>query len=226
MLRRYICFSVFSDEVSRFFIQRGDIINCMKYETICKTLYALYTIPVQIVAKLIGVRMPYHVYFAGFPFIVKKRNTTIEIGKHCRFMSWKAGNLIGINHRCLISTSTSGAILRIGNSCSFSGVSIWCFDKIEIGNHVRVGANVLIIDGDAHQDDPRAGKNSPIYIEDNVWIGANVTILKGVHIGRNTLIGAGSVVTSTIPANTIAAGNPCKVIRQLDEQVIRQLESK
>lgn len=198
----------------------------MKYETICKTLYVLYTIPVQIVAKLIGVRMPYSVYFAGFPFIVKKKNTTIEIGKQCRFMSCKAGNLIGINHRCMISTSTSGAILRIGNGCSFSGVSIWCFDKIEIGNHVRVGANVLIMDGDAHQDDPRAGKNAPIYIKDNVWIGGGVTILKGVTIGRNSIIGAGSVVTKEVPENVVAAGNPCKVIKPLNESVIKQLKEK
>lgn len=59
----------------------------------------------------------------------------------------------------------------------------------------------------------------------NVWIGANVMILKGVHIGRNSLVGAGSVVTKDIPANVVAAGNPCKVIRELDEQIIRQLES-
>lgn len=197
----------------------------MKYETICKTLYVLYTIPVQIVAKLIGVRMPYSVYFAGFPFIVKKKNATIEIGKQCRFMSWKEGNLIGLNHRCMLSASTSGAILRIGGGCSFSGVSIWCFEKIEIGNHVRVGANVLIMDGDAHQDDLRAGKNAPICIEDNVWIGGGVIILKGVTIGRNSIVGAGSVVTKDIPNNVVAAGNPCKAIRELDEQVIRKLES-
>lgn len=68
-------------------------------------------------------------------------------------------------------------------------------------------------------------RNLLLYLMNNVWIGANVMILKGVHIGRNSLVGAGSVVTKDIPANVVAAGNPCKVIRELDEQIIRQLES-
>lgn len=89
---------------------------------------------------------------------------------------------------------------------------------------MRVGANVTIMDGDAHQDDPRAGKNAPIVIEDNVWIGANATILKGVTIGRNSLIGAGSVVVKSIPENVIAAGNPCRVIKSLDNETINKLE--
>lgn len=89
---------------------------------------------------------------------------------------------------------------------------------------MRVGANVTIMDGDAHQDDPRAGKNVPIVIEDNVWIGANATILKGVTIGRNSLIGAGSVVVKSIPENVIAAGNPCRVIKSLDNETINKLK--
>ena len=89
---------------------------------------------------------------------------------------------------------------------------------------MRFGANVTIMDGDAHQDDSRAGKNAPIVIEDNVWIGANATILKGVTIGRNSLIGAGSVVVKSIPENVIAAGNPCRVIKSLDNETINKLE--
>lgn len=58
----------------------------------------------------------------------------------------------------------------------------------------------------------------PVHIEDNCWIGANVTICPGVTIGENTVIGAGSVVTKDIPANVVAAGNPCKVLRPIDER--------
>lgn len=57
----------------------------------------------------------------------------------------------------------------------------------------------------------------PITIEDNVWIGGNTTVLPGVTIGRNCVIGAGSVVTKDIPQNTVAAGNPCKVIREITD---------
>lgn len=89
-----------------------------------------------------------------------------------------------------------------------------------------MGANVTIMDSDQHTDDPRAGKDKPVRIEDNVWIGGGVTILKGVTIGRNSLIGAGSVVVKSIPENVIAAGNPCKVIRPLDEDTIKKLENK
>ena len=58
---------------------------------------------------------------------------------------------------------------------------------------------------------------APVRIEDNVWIGGNVTICAGVTIGENSVIGAGSVVIHDIPANCVAAGNPCKVIREINE---------
>lgn len=61
--------------------------------------------------------------------------------------------------------------LTIGDRCSFSGVSIWCHKEITLGNNVRVGANCTIMDSDQHTDDPRAGKNKTVVIEDNVWLG-------------------------------------------------------
>ena len=160
------------------------------------------------------------------PYVHVAQNAEIQIGDNCRFMSKTIGNFIGINHRCILSSSNSGSQLVIGNNCGFSGTSIWCFEKITIGDNVKVGANVVIMDGDAHQDDPRAGKNKPVVIEDNVWIGANVIVLKGVTIGRNSLIGAGSVVVKNIPPNMVAAGNPCVPIKSLSDAVINILEEK
>ncbi|MFD1901362.1 DapH/DapD/GlmU-related protein [Enterococcus termitis] len=58
----------------------------------------------------------------------------------------------------------------------------------------------------------------PVTIEDNCWIGANTTICPGVTIGENSVIGAGSIVTKDIPANSVAVGNPCKVLREINEQ--------
>lgn len=92
---------------------------------------------------------------------------------------------------------------------------------IHIGNNVLIGPNVTI-DAGTHPIHPElrrkaAQYNLPIVIEDNVWIGAGAIILPGVRIGENTVIGAGSVVTKDIPANVIALGSPCKVMREINE---------
>ena len=90
---------------------------------------------------------------------------------------------------------------------------------VTIGDDCFIGPNVSIYTA-CHSTDP-VERNSrrewaqPVKIGNNVWIGGSVTILPGVTIGDNTTIGAGSVVTKDIPANVIAAGNPCKVIRKL-----------
>ena len=190
----------------------------------CRLFYFTYTLPSRLVLRMKGARIGQNNSFAGMPYVHVSKNAELQIGNGCRFMSKTIGNFIGINHRCILSSSHPGAHLIIGDNCGFSGTSIWCFDSITIGNNVRVGANVVIMDGDAHQNDPRAGKNAPIVIEDNVWIGANVMVLKGVTIGRNSLIGAGSVVVKDIPANTVAAGNPCKPLKTLSDDVITKIE--
>lgn len=93
--------------------------------------------------------------------------------------------------------------------------------KVEIGNNVFLAPNVAIYTA-GHPVHPEA-RNSlyeygiPIKIGNNVWIGGNTVILPGVIIGDNCVIGAGSVVTKSIPANTISAGNPCKVIREITD---------
>lgn len=197
----------------------------MNHITKVKILYALYSPFQNIKLALVGVKTKGIVFTGGCLFVNRSRQAVIHIGRQCRFMSKWWGNNIGLNHPCMLSAE-KGAKLTIGDHCSFSGVSIWCFNSITLGNHVRVGANCLIMDGDAHQDDPRSGKNKPIIIEDNVWLGGSVTVLKGVTIGRNSLIGYGSIVTKDIPANVIAAGNPCKVIRELSDDVITELEAK
>lgn len=142
-------------------------------------------------------------------------NTSISIGNKCSFNSSHRSNLIGIYSPCMISTIKSNAIIEIGDGCGFSGTVIGCAQYIKLGNNVRCGANTMITDSDWHSDDPRTGEDSPVIIDSNVWLGYGVKVLKGVHIGENTLIGAGSIVTKDIPANVVAAGNPCKVIKEL-----------
>lgn len=142
-------------------------------------------------------------------------NSHITIGDNCRFYNSHNDNWIGIYCPCIIATLSPDADLHIGNNCGLSGTVIGCAKSIKIGNNVRCGANTLITDTDWHTDDPRTGENKDVIIEDNVWLGYGVKVLKGVHIGKNSLIGAGSIVTRDIPANVIAAGNPCKVIKSL-----------
>lgn len=93
-------------------------------------------------------------------------------------------------------------------------------DGIEIGENTIIGTNVEITDTNSHDLDPvnrilGAPKTCRVKIGKNVFIGGNVKILKGVVIGDNTVIGNSSVVTKSLPENTIAAGNPAKVIRQI-----------
>lgn len=104
-------------------------------------------------------------------------------------------------------------------------------NKIEIGNNVLIASNVQIYTA-THSTDVNerliANWNSnlgipyfrtyarPVKIEDNVWIGGGVIILSGVTIGKNSVIGAGSIVTRSIPENCVAVGNPCKVIKRIN----------
>lgn len=164
-----------------------------------------------------GVKLGKGGSFIGKCHFVRYPNTSITIGNNCRFLSGVNSNLIGINRPCSLSTINSdfNAKLEIGDNCGFSGTVIGAFRHIKLGANVRCGANTLITDSDWHLDDPRCGEPQPVIVEDNVWLGEGVKVLKGVTIGTNTVIGAGSVVTKSIPANVIAAGNPCKVIRSL-----------
>ncbi len=162
-----------------------------------------------------GVKTGSNSRFDGKCYFKKYPKSKITIGNNCEFLSRSAANLIGINRPCIITTNTEEAVLEIGNNCGFSGTVVGAFKKIKIGNNVRCGANTVITDSDWHPDDPRVSDAKPVIIGNNVWLGINVVVLKGVEIGENTVIGANSLVTKNIPANVIAAGNPCKEIAKL-----------
>lgn len=106
-----------------------------------------------------------------------------------------------------------------------SSVVLWAHESITIGDHVKIGGNSILIDTDSHNMDYLVrrgqytdwGVSKPIVIEDDVFIGGNCIILKGVTIGARSIIAAGSVVTKSIPADCVAGGNPAKVIKSLVE---------
>ena len=151
----------------------------------------------------------------GFVKIRKLPHSFIKLGKNCTFLSKHSSNLIGINHPCIISTHHRDAEIVIGDSCGFSGSTIAAYKSIKIGNEFRCGANTLITDFDWHLDDYRVGRAKEIIIGNNVWLGVNVVVLKGVKIGENAMIGANSLVVKDIPDNVIV-GNPCKVIKKIN----------
>jgi acetyltransferase-like isoleucine patch superfamily enzyme len=149
-----------------------------------------------------------HCYFRTHP------NSRIKIGNSFECVSiTKESNLIKCP--CKIQTLEKDAKIIIGNNVGMSGCIISCFNKITIGDDVKIGGNTTIMDGDFHKEDPRSGMPKEIIIDNNVWIGYSCIILKGVHIGKNSIIGAGSIVTKDIPENSLAAGNPCKVIKSI-----------
>ena len=166
-------------------------------------------------AKWWGVELGRGCSFVGSPRFRRHPRSQIRIGPDCRFYSSRMSNLIGVNRRCMISTLGEGAEIDIGPHCGFTGTTIGCAQRIVLAPRVRCGANTLITDTDWHTDDPRVGPDAPITIGNNVWLGVNVTVLKGVTIGEDTLVGAGSLVTHSLPAGVVAAGVPAQVIREI-----------
>ena len=111
--------------------------------------------------------------------------------------------------------------ITIGSYCLICpGVRISSGSQITIGDNCMMASGVYITDADWHGIYDRAsfGRALPVSISDNVWIGDRAMICKGVSIGDNSIIGAGSVVVNPVPANAIAAGNPARVLRYLDPE--------
>ena len=105
------------------------------------------------------------------------------------------------------------ALIRIGDDVNINqGVSISAWIRIEIGDHTLIGPQTIIYDTDWHGIDGNPAKMLPVIIGNHVWICTKAIILKGVHIGDNSIIASGSVVTKDVSANTIVAGNPAKKI--------------
>jgi len=158
-----------------------------------------------------------------FRFMRSKRQPAIELGKHVSLYAGVSFAL-GENGTC-----------KIGDFTLLNGALIMADEHIEIGKHVLVSWNVGIADSDFHPIDaaqrridtlalapfykdrpPRPVlKTAPVIIEDNVWIGMNAVILKGVTIGENSVVAAGAVVSKSVPPNVVVAGNPAVIVKHL-----------
>lgn len=151
--------------------------------------------------------------FIGLSHISIGENT--QLGKGIQLTAWE---------KDLYNTFSPEIV--IGNGCSIGDYShISAINRISIGNNVLTGKFILISDnshGNFSEEELRVSpakrplySKGPIVIEDNVWIGEKATILANVTIGFGSIIGAGAVVTKSIPPYCIAAGNPARIIKKL-----------
>lgn len=115
-----------------------------------------------------------------------------------------------------------GSNTHLGNSV-YANFNLTLVDDTDIfiGDECMIGPNVVIATA-GHPIEPELRRKAaqftiPVHIGRNVWIGAGAVILPGVHIGDNSVIGAGSVVTKDIPENSVAYGNPCRVVREISD---------
>lgn len=175
----------------------------------------------------------------------KLRALGVKMGKHCKFPTslnvwvaknalFKSGDYLTISgsdyhtplchYRPCVKVEANAQLI-VGNHVGMSSPTIWVVKSVIIGNNVNLGGGVYIMDSDAHSlnyldrrdsfKDRSNRRDKQIVIEDDVLVGMNSIILKGVHIGARSVIGAGSVVTKDIPADCIAAGNPAVVLKKL-----------
>jgi acetyltransferase-like isoleucine patch superfamily enzyme len=145
----------------------------------------------------------------------------IRLGQDVEF-GWPTSALFYAGY-CHIEASMSESVIEIGDGAQVNNNAFIKSEGpgIRIGAHALLGSSVEIFDSDFHDLRPsrrRGGrpKMAPVELGEDVFVGDGVKILKGVSIGAHSVIGAGSVVTSSIPAGVIAAGNPARVIRALD----------
>lgn len=157
----------------------------------------------------------------GLPILDVHPRGTCILGSGVAMVNKARFATLGKSNRCKLVVA-DGAELKIGNNVGMSNTTIVSSKSVIIGNNILLGGGVIITDTDFHSlnhkywhtdDDLKYMKRLPVCIGDNVFIGMNSVVLKGIHIGSNVIIAANSVVTKDIPDNQIWGGNPACFIR-------------
>lgn len=182
------------------------------------------TVPMRLRAQ--GVELGAKVRFYGMPLVWMAKGSRIRIGDRVVLCSDSRFTDLGVNHPVVLRTLRLNAEIVIGNDCGISGGSICAAMLVELGSECLLGANVTIADTDFHAIRPtgrRFNNNSqeiaaaPIKIQDNVFIGTGAVVLKGVCIGKNSVIGARAVVCNDVDTDSIAAGCPARILKSFAE---------
>lgn len=191
-----------------------------------RNLFRLFTRMKEIVGFVVNWPLfkIWRIEYSSFPTVRGKIKISnygrIHIGRNVMINSNLESSQLGFYPKTILHTSSTG-VIQIGDD---SGISNSCINsryRVIIGSKVKLGAGVKIYDNDFHNvydfnnDSPDTIPTAPVIIEDNVFIGAGSIVLKGTHIGRRSIIGAGSVVTGIIPDREVWAGNPAKKIKDL-----------
>lgn len=172
---------------------------------------------------LYGVEHGRHCVIHGHLYIRLFPTAKVTIGDNLYLSSGGGINALCANKQGTIY-ATENATITIGNNVGMSSPVLWAHKSIAIGNHVKIGANSILIDTDSHNLNYMIrrgqwtdwGVAKPIVIEDDVMIGVNCIILKGVTIGARSIVAAGAVVTKSFPSDCIIGGNPAKIIRKIE----------
>jgi acetyltransferase-like isoleucine patch superfamily enzyme len=187
-----------------------------------KIVTSIYSFINIVLMRLSGVELGSNLTGLGIIYI--KNNGVCKIGSKFSFNSGKFFNPIGgdIVSRIIVK---KGAKLTIGKNVGISNTTLFCTKSISIGDNVLIGGGCRIWDTDFHsldsinrnyQDDSSV-VSKIVEIEDGAFIGAGCIILKGVRIGKNSIVGAGSVVSKNVPDEQIWGGNPARFLRQVDK---------
>ena len=160
----------------------------------------------------------------GVPYVMVARGAKgMSIGKYFAMNNGISHNPIGMPQPCTFFVDR-GCSITIGNNVGISQTALIAHADITIGDNVKIGGGTCVYTSDFHSlnselrrtgEDLKNRKSAPVTIEHDAFIGARCIILKGVTIGENSIIGAGSVVTKSVPPNQIWAGNPAKFIRKI-----------
>lgn len=160
----------------------------------------------------------------GVPYIMVARGGNMSIGEHFSMNNGINHSPIGCPQPCTFFVDR-GCTLAIGDNVGVSQTALIAMADITIGNNVKIGGGTSVYTSDFHSldasvrassDDFAHRMSAPVCIKDNAFVGARCIILKGVTIGENSIVGAGSVVAKSIPDNQIWAGNPAKFIRNVN----------
>ncbi|WP_334107014.1 acyltransferase [Methylobacillus sp.] len=173
---------------------------------------------------VIGVKREQAVKLIGRPIVKLYPRSEISIGDNVVLCLNSAFTALGVAHPVIIRTLRSSAKISIGNDTGVSGGTICAATSVKIGQRCLIGADVMIVDTDFHAIKPlnrRHNSNDQeistkaVEIGDDVFIGMRAIILKGVTIGYGAVVAAGAVVTRDVPARSIVAGNPAKVVKYI-----------